>query len=288
MNLASLTRLLTLIGLMTLMLAMGLKSPPASVLNSLRQPRLVLMTLVANYILVPAVTVALLMLFQPTPLVAAGFLILAACPGAPVAPPLVALAKGDTSQSTGQLILLAGTSAVLSPLLLWLLFKRLLPHSELPIDYVALLRTLFLLQLLPLGVGLGIHHCRPAFSAAVAKPLSSIANLLLLAVITLLLITQYDMLSEIRLRGWSGMMLLLGLSLGIGWLCGGPGVPGRMSLSLTTAVRNAAVALVIVAGPLTGTPAATAVVAFSLVSILGALLTAPLLAALACPQPHVG
>jgi BASS family bile acid:Na+ symporter len=40
---------------------------------------------------------------------------------------------------------------------------------------------------------------------------------------------------------------------------------------LTTAIRNAAVGLVIVSTSFAGTPAVTAVVAYALVSILGAL-----------------
>jgi hypothetical protein len=49
-------------------------------------------------------------------------------------------------------------------------------------------------------------------------------------------------------------------------------------LALTTAARNAAVALVIVSGNFAGTPAMTAVVAYSLLSIFGAIGCAFLLA----------
>jgi hypothetical protein len=45
----------------------------------------------------------------------------------------------------------------------------------------------------------------------------------------------------------------------------------RKALAVTTAARNAAVGLVIVTSNFAGTPAVTAVVAYALVSILGAL-----------------
>ena len=67
------------------------------------------------------------------------------------------------------------------------------------------------------------------------------------------------------------MLLLLAASLGIGWLCGGPGRATRKTLALTTGVRNAAVALVIVSSNFADTPAVTAVVAYALVSIFGTL-----------------
>jgi BASS family bile acid:Na+ symporter len=67
------------------------------------------------------------------------------------------------------------------------------------------------------------------------------------------------------------MILLLLASLAVGWLCGGRDVAIRKALAVTTAARNAAVGLVIVTSNFAGTPAVTAVVAYALVSILGAL-----------------
>ena len=59
-------------------------------------------------------------------------------------------------------------------------------------------------------------------------------------------------------------------SLGLGWSCGGPDLASRKALATTTATRNVAVGLVIAASDFSGTPA-IAVVAYGLVSILGAL-----------------
>ena len=89
--------------------------------------------------------------------------------------------------------------------------------------------------------------------------------------IGLILATQYETLAAIRLRGWIGMGLLLLASLGIGWVSGGSETPTRKALAITTATRNVAVALVIVTSNFAGTPAVTAVVAYGLVSTLGAL-----------------
>jgi predicted Na+-dependent transporter len=106
------------------------------------------------------------------------------------------------------------------------------------------------------------------------KPVGLLANLLLLIVIPLLLAREYQTLETIRMRGWFGMLLLLAASLGIGWLCGGPGRATRKTLALTTASRNAAVGLVIVSNNFPDTPAVTALIAFALFSILGTLASA--------------
>lgn len=279
MDRAALVNLMTLVGLIAMMLSMGLKVRIDEVAASIRQPRLVVLSLVANFVLVPAVTVVLLYLFEATPIVAVGFLILAVCPGAPVGPPFVAVAKGDVPSAIGQMVILAGLSALLSPALLSLLLAQLPSAGDLRIDYLAIVRTLLIAQILPLAAGLSVCYLQPAYAALIARPIGLLANLLLLAVVVLLLAREYDTLAVIRLRGWIGMLLLLSVSLGIGWLCGGPNRATRKSLALTTAVRNAAVALVIVSSNFAGTAAVTAVIAYALVSIFVTLGCAFLLAA---------
>lgn len=286
MSLADFANFMTVVGLMAMMLSMGLKVTFAEVLNATRQPRLIVLSLVANFLLVPAVTLGLLYLFDANPMVSVGFLILAICPGAPVGPPIAAIAKGDVPSSIGQMVILSGLSALLSPALLSLLMAQLLPVNDLHIDYLAIVRTLLVAQILPLLAGLGLHHGWPKISERLAKPVGLLANLLLLVVTVILLARQFDTLQSIQLRGWFGMLLLLASSLGIGWLCGGPGLATRKSLSLTTAVRNVAVALVIVANNFAGTPAVTAVVAYAIVSIFGSLGCAYLFGMMPMRQPH--
>jgi predicted Na+-dependent transporter len=126
-------------------------------------------------------------------------------------------------------------------------------------------------QFLPLTIGLGIHRWAPVGSEKIAGPLGAIANLLLLAVIALIVTKEYAMLATIQLRGWLGMLLLLAISLGIGWVCGGPGRRTRKAFAMTAGAHNAAVALVIVSGNFADTPAVTSVIAYALVSILGCL-----------------
>ncbi len=274
MNPVVLVKSLTLAGLIAVMLSMGLKVKFADIVTSASNVRLVVMGLLANYVLMPAVTIGLLYLFDPHPMVSVGFLILAACPGAPVGPPFVAVAKGDVPFAIGQMVVLAGLSAVLSPLLLSVLLGRFLPASHLDIDYFGIVRSLLVGQMLPLAIGLGVQQRAPTLAERLAKPLGLLANILLLAIVTLLLVREHETLELIRLRGWFGMLLLLSASLVIGWICGGPDRATRKSLALTTGVRNAAVGLVIVSNNFADTPAVSAVVAYSLVSIFGTLMCA--------------
>lgn len=80
---------------------------------------------------------------------------------------------------------------------------------------------------------------------------------------------EYETLIRIRFQDWFGMMIMYFGCLGIGWICGGSSWRLRNTFSITTGVRNAAIALVIVSNNFPGTPAVTTVVAQSLVGIIG-------------------
>ena len=82
------------------------------------------------------------------------------------------------------------------------------------------------------------------------------------------------MLTEIRLRGFIGMLVLLAASLVIGWLCGAAGSDNRKTMALTTSLRNVGVGLVIVTGNFAGTPAVSAALAYGIVEVVGSLLLA--------------
>jgi BASS family bile acid:Na+ symporter len=99
------------------------------------------------------------------------------------------------------------------------------------------------------------------------------------SVVVLVLVREHESLASIRPRGWIAMALLLASTIAIGWIFGGPARVTRRALAVTTGVRNAAVALVIVSGDFAGTAAVTAVVAYALVSIFATLGYAFLLAA---------
>jgi BASS family bile acid:Na+ symporter len=259
---------LTQFGLVAMMLSMGFRSSPGGVLASIRDLRGTTAGLAANFVLVPAATMVLLYAFDAVPLVSAGFLILAVCPGAPVGPPFAAVARGDVAYASGQMVILAAVSAVLSPALLGLLLARLLPAGGLRVDSLAIVQTLAVSQVLPLCIGLAVSRLAPGVARRLAGPVGLAAALVLLFVVALVLAGQFESLRLIGPGSWTGMFLLMAACLAVGWLCGGPGLARRKALAVTTASRNAAVALVIVSGSFAGTAAVTAVVAYALASIL--------------------
>src|SRR5438477_11848251 len=113
-----LINILVTITLIEMMVAIGLGVAFVDLVGVARNWRLVARAALAYYVCVPAATVGLLFLFDAHPMVAAGFLILAVCPGAPYGPPFAAIAKGNMAVAVGLMGILAGSSALVAPILL--------------------------------------------------------------------------------------------------------------------------------------------------------------------------
>src|SRR5207244_1472091 len=115
------------------------------------------------------------------------------------------------------------------------------------------------------------RHRWPARAERVARPLLTLSNVLLLAVIVMIGATQFRDTSVFSRATGMGLFVLPVLSLVSGWVCGGPGLAARKTLALTTGIRNTAMALVIVTANFSGTHAVTTVAAYGFVSIVGGL-----------------
>ena len=275
MNTDRLINLLAAVALVELMLTIGLGATVAEVMAVARDWRGVARAFVANYLIVPAAAVGLVLAFRAQPMVAAGIMIIAVCPGAPFGPPFTAIAKGDVSRAIGMMVLLAGSSALLAPLLLRLLLPVVTEAgTPLNVDAVRIVATLAFVQFLPLCVGLALGEYKPALAQRLKKPAARLSAILNLALLVLVIVVQFKMLSAIRPIGYFGMLLLWAISGGAGWILGGRIKSQRSALAITTAVRNVGVALVIAAGSFPGTAAVTATTAYGIFQTVAAGLAA--------------
>jgi len=275
MTIDGLINVLVTVLLVEMMVTIGLGVTLAELSGVVRNWRLLGLTLLANYVCFPAITVGLLFLFRAAdPTVSVGFLILAVCPGAPFGPPCTRLAGGNVATAVGLMAILAGTSALAAPLLLRWLLPLLAKAGTLEVNSARIFGTLLVTQLVPLCLGLWLRQRRPNLAARLVKPAGQICSLLSLVTVALILYAQSGMLAEIRLRGYGAMLLLLLASFAMGWLCGGPEHGNRKAVTLTTSLRNVGVGLVIATGTFANTAAPTAVLAYGLVEIAGSLLLA--------------
>ena len=269
-----LLKILAFVTLFEMMIYVGLSASVSDFIDTAKSLGLVARGVLSNYVLVPAITVGLLLLFHPDPLVAVGFLILAVCPAGPYGTLCTQIAKGNVGQAAGLMVLLAGLSPFLSPLLLRLLVPIASGDRMVKIAIAKMVLILLLAQLLPVLGAFATQKWWPQLAAKLVGPAEKGTRILNALFLAALLYAQFHSLLLIKVRGFVGMAILLMATMAIGWVFGGPGREARAAMTLTTAVRNNGVAMVIATGAFSGTAAVTAAVVYSVVGFLGALLLA--------------
>lgn len=276
MSLNQLINVMATLTLIEMMVSIGLGVTLAEVLGVARDWRTVTRAGIANYILVPAAAMCLLIFLHAKPMVAAGFLVAAVCPGAPYGPPFTALAKGKVPLAVGLMVVLAGSSAVIAPLLLMLLLPIVAGDEPLKINVARMVSTLAVSQFVPLCIGLFIRERRPELAKKLRKPFSRLSMALNLVLIAGILAVQFRMLAQIRLTGYLGMLAMIAATVLAGWILGKPHGDDRKTLAITTSVRNVGVSLVIATSSFPGTSAITAATAYALFQTILIMLLAAL------------
>jgi BASS family bile acid:Na+ symporter len=264
MNVDQIINILATVTLFEMMVTIGLGVTFDKVFDIAKDWSITARAALANYVCVPAAAVGLLLLFHAPPLVAAGFLIAAVCPGAPYGPPFTEMAKGNVVLAVGLMVILAGSSALIAPLLLHLLLPLTSGGEQVQVNAVKMVITLVGAQFLPLCAGLFVRRWRPALADRLKRPASLLSLILNLVTLGVILTVQFDMLIGIPLSGFVGMSALVFAAVAAGWLFGGPGNENRIAMAMATSVRNVGVSLVIATGSFPGTPAITAATAFAI------------------------
>jgi len=253
------------------MLGMGLGLRVAEIIAPLRNLPRVLLALIANFVVMPAVAIGLARLLGLEESMGIGLLLLGAASGAPFLPKLAQIAKGNLPFAVGLMVLLMVITVGYLPLVL----PQLLPGVA--VNPAEIAKSLVLLMLLPLGAALAVNAYRPALAARLKPGLDKVSNFGLMAVIGLL--TLFNIKSVLAVFGTGGILaglLFLAVGLGVGWLFGGSSRENRAVLGLGTSQRNIAAALV-VAGSF---PDPNVVVMVVVVAIVGLFVLMPISRAL--------
>ena len=232
--------LATLVFVVSSMLAVGLNLSVGQILAPLRNGKLVSLALLANFVVMPLGTFAIEKLLRLDQSLAVGLLLLGTAAGAPFLPKLAQIAKGNVAFSVGLMVLLMVVTVGYMPLVLPLLLEGV------SVDPLKMVRSLVLLMLLPLAVGLAMKARFEVAAARVKPVLDAVSNLSLILVTVLIWVTNFDkVLGIFGTRGILGGILFIVLGIGIGHLLGGPGLDTRRVLALGTAQRNIAAALLV-------------------------------------------
>ena len=261
-------------GIVASMFATGLVLTVAQIVQPLKNVRLVVLVLLANFVLVPLLAYGIMRIIPLDESLKVVLLIAATAAGAP---PLVLearAAKGNMGVAVAVMVLLMVVTVFYLPLVLPLLL------TGVEVDAWGMAQSLIVGMLIPLILGLLIKAYAPDTAQNWAPTLSKVG---LLGVLLLLVIgvglNLSNVLSLIGTRGFLALLLLIFGGLLIGFAVGGrdPGV--RNVMGLGTAQRNMSAAILITLQNFAGTNAVPYVLVATALIMLVLLSIAPILGA---------
>jgi len=225
------------------MFSLGLGSRAGELRWALGRPGLVARALVAVLVMVPAVAVIVTSLLGLPRSVQVGLVVMAICPGAPVALRRSLDAGGHHSFATALQLLMATLAIVSMPLSIALLNPFYAGHATISPSEVA--RQVGMAQLLPLGLGLLARWLAPALAMRVEPIVTKVAGLMLIAFALLLVLVIWR-----TVLGAAPVTILtiVGLTvtaLAIGHAMGAPAADTRTAVAMASAMRNPGLALLV-------------------------------------------
>lgn len=259
----------------TLSVGLGLTVP--QILAPLRNVRLVVLSLVANFLLAPIAAIGLARVLGLDEPLGVGLLLCGVAAGAPFLIKLADLAKGNMPFAVGIMVVLMVITVGYMPIVLPLLVEGV------SVDPMNIARSLIVLMLIPLAAGLALRAWHPPSAARVRAVVAPVSSISMVFVVTLTTAAHFrSVLTILGTFGIVGAVLFTAICFGIGWMLGGPSADTRGVLSLGTAQRNTAAALVVAGQNFTD---ARVVVMITVVMIVSFVMLMPLARVVARRQP---
>jgi bile acid:Na+ symporter, BASS family len=221
-------------------LGVGLSLTVGQILAPLKNVWLVVLSLAANFVLAPLLALGLWRVLGLDEPLGIGLLLCGLAAGAPFLIKLAEFAKADLAFAVGLMVLLMVVTVGYLPLALPFFLEGI------TVNPVKIARSLIVLMLIPLAVGLLVRARRPGAAGRIRPTVGWISNISMILVVVLTLAGHFNsVLSVFGTFGVLAAVVYTVVCVGIGWLLGGPATITRGVLALGTAQRNSAAAFVV-------------------------------------------
>jgi BASS family bile acid:Na+ symporter len=241
------------------MLVIGLTVTGAEILASLRDRRLVGRMLLGNLVFVPALGFLLIVFIPLSSGTRLAIALLALAPGGLTAIQFTGKVKGSLAFAAAAAFVLTLLSVAVTPILI----KLLLPlETGLDLPFMTIILFVLLYLFLPLIAGLGIRRGLEKAAKMLGRGALIVSNISFVATILLTSAMKKEAMGAVGKETVLALLLLVILSMTIGWSMGGPDGGNRRVLAIATSMRNAGLCLIIALRAFPGSGADAAVIAF--------------------------
>jgi BASS family bile acid:Na+ symporter len=246
MDLGQITLLALQVSILSTVFGFGLNTTYGDLQYVARRPGLLARALLAVFVIMPVVAVALVRMFNFSATVEIVLVALAISPVPPLLPERETKAGGDASFGLGLMAILALVSIVAVPVAVEILeryFGRPLAMAPGAVAAIVLKAAL-----VPLAAGMAVRAILPTVAERLEAVVALVGKVLLpLAIVALLVSTFSAIWAFVGPSTILAIVIFIAAGLGIGHVLGGPDSDHAVVLALSTACRHPAIALAIAA-----------------------------------------
>jgi bile acid:Na+ symporter, BASS family len=193
---SSLTTIGLPVALGIIMFGLGLTLTPTDFTRIAKHPKAVVIALVCQLILLPALCFGLVLMFALPPVLAVGMMLLAASPGGTTANLYSHLFRGDVALN----ISLTAINSVIAVVTLPIIVNFSLGYFMAGDDQIGIqfgkAVEVFAIVLLPVALGMIVRRLRPAFATSMDKPVRIASVIILIVVIAGSIVSNRVLLAE--------------------------------------------------------------------------------------------
>jgi BASS family bile acid:Na+ symporter len=220
-----------------------------------QSPKPLVIGLISQFVLLPALTFGLVMVAQPQASVALGLILVAACPGGNISNFITHRAGGNAALSVSMTAFATVGAIVLTPLNIAFWGSLYAPSAAIlratEIDPVSIATTVGLMLVLPLVLGMMLNARRPDVTAKLRRPLQWLSMVIFVGFVALALAANWPLF--IAFAGSIAGLVIVHNALGLG---GGYAIAtlaglspfDRRAVTIETGIQNSGLGLVLIFG----------------------------------------
>jgi BASS family bile acid:Na+ symporter len=240
--------------------ALGIK--PKTFIDILKNPRSVIIGMVCQLFLLPALTFLLTITFKSilTPMISLGMILVAACPGGNISNFITSLCKGNSELSVSLTAINTALCVFTTPFnfsfwgSMYIRFadKRIpdLPELSIPIGDIFI--TIFILLGIPLVLGVLCGHYLPKITKALKKPMQYLSIIFFIGMVVIAFAGNFNVFIKCILYIFIIVLvhnlLALGIGFGTSTLLKTP-FRDRRTITIETGIQNSGLGLALLLNP---------------------------------------
>ena len=179
-----------------LMFAVSLSIKVDDFKNVFKNPKLPIIGLISQLLLLPILTLGLILLFDPPASLALGMVLIGVCPGGNISNYAVFLAKANTALSVMLTAINTLGSVIITPLA-FVFWANMLPKTaaltqEIAVEPIQMIQVIFTIIIIPLIIGMYLNHNYPDFVKKIDVFMRRSSMFLFISFVVVGILTNYN------------------------------------------------------------------------------------------------